>query len=201
MWYNWCDGKFDGISEIAAVLRNKGAVAVVPTETVYGLVGRVNDPACREKIYDLKHRDPAKHLGWFVANTEQLAKAGVKLDGFAAVLAGKFMPGPLTLIVPKDDGSTVGFRIPDHPQLLSLLREVDQPLFQTSANRSGCPNALSCKEAVDMLCGTPDAVADGGDISPEALASTIVDCTGTFPKVIRRGALDLDEFIRSLEVK
>ena len=64
MYYNWCGGSFEGIKEIASILREPGAVAVVPTETVYGLVGRVNDPLCREKIYELKHRDPAKHLGW-----------------------------------------------------------------------------------------------------------------------------------------
>ena len=198
MYYNWRDGSSEGIKEIASILREPGAVAVVPTETVYGLVGRVNDPLCREKIYELKHRDSAKHLGWFVSDTLQLEKYGIRLSGYAALLAEKFMPGPLTLIVKKEDGSTVGFRIPDHPQLLSLLREVGEPLFQTSANRSGSPNALSCAGAVEMLCGTPDAVADGGEIPSDALASTIVDCTGEFPCIIRQGGLDLDEFLQSL---
>ena len=196
--YNWRDGHFDGIAEITAALRCAGGVAVVPTETVYGLVGRVSDPFVREKIYQLKHRDPAKHLGWFVPDLSQLEKSGIHLTGAAARLAEKFMPGPLTLIVKKDDGSTVGFRIPDHPQLLALLREVGEPLYQTSANRSGLPNALSCQEALDMLCGTPDAAADGGNIPSDALASTIVDCTGDFPKVIRQGSLQIDEFLQSL---
>ena len=198
MYYNWCGGSFEGIKEIASILREPGAVAVVPTETVYGLVGRVNDPLCREKIYELKHRDPAKHLGWFVSDTLQLEKNGIRLSGYAALLAEKFMPGPLTLIVRKEDGSTVGFRITDHPQLLALLREVGEPLFQTSANRSGNPHALSCAEAVEMLCGTADAVADGGEIPSDALASTIVDCTGEFPCIIRQGGLNLDEFLQSL---
>ena len=198
MIFNWQDGSFDGIEEIAAILRKLGAVAVVPTETVYGLVGRVNDPACREKIYQLKHRDPAKRLGWFASDLEQLADAGIRLTGAAALLAEKFMPGPLTLIVPDNNGSTVGFRIPDHPQLQALLRAVGEPLFQTSANCSGFPNALSCQEAVDMLCGTPDAVADGGPIAPDALASTIVNCTGDFPEIIRQGGLKIDGFIQTL---
>ena len=198
MYYNWRGGSSEGIKEIASVLRREGTVAVVPTETVYGLVGRVSDSLCREKIYELKHRDPAKHLGWFVSDTFQLEKNGIRLSGYAKLLAEKFMPGPLTLIVKKEDGSTVGFRIPDHPQLLALLREVGEPLFQTSANRSGCPNALSCAEALEMLCGTADAVADGGDIPADALASTIVDCTGEFPVIIRQGGLNLDEFLQSL---
>ena len=198
MYYNWRGGSSEGIKEIASVLRREGTVAVVPTETVYGLVGRVSDSLCREKIYELKHRDPAKHLGWFVSDTFQLEKNGIRLSGYAKLLAEKFMPGPLTLIVKKEDGSTVGFRIPDHPQLLALLREVGEPLFQTSANRSGSPNALSCAEAVEMLCGTADAVADGGEIPSDALASTIVDCTGEFPVIIRQGGLNLDEFLQSL---
>ena len=199
MRFNWRENRFDGLPELAAILRREGATAIVPTETVYGLIGRVSDPACREKIYFLKHRDPAKHLGWFAAGLDQLEKAGVLLEGPARLLAEKFMPGPLTLIVNKKDGSTVGFRIPDHPQLLALLKELDEPLFQTSANRSGYPNALSCQEAEAMLCGSPDAIVDGGDISPDALASTIVDCTGKVPKIIRQGALEVRDFIDSLE--
>jgi L-threonylcarbamoyladenylate synthase len=123
------------IDRAARVIQNGGLVAI-PTETVYGLVGRVSDPFVREKIYQLKHRDPAKHLGWFVPDLSQLEKFGIHLTGAAARLAEKFMPGPLTLIVKKADDTTVGFRITDHPQLLALLREVGEPLYQTSANRS-----------------------------------------------------------------
>ena len=195
MYYNWRDGSSEGIKEIASILREPGAVAVVPTETVYGLVGRVNDPLCREKIYELKHRDPAKHLGWFVPDLAAAEKYGLQLSDAARRLAERFMPGPLTLIVNRADGSTVGFRIPDHPLLLKLLRELEEPLLQTSANRSGFPNALSCAEASAMLCGEPDAVVDGGDILPGALASTIVDCTGETPRIIRQGALDVKDLI------
>ena len=198
MRFDWRENSFEGVPELAAILRREGATAIVPTETVYGLVGRVSDPGCREKIYLLKHRDPAKHLGWFASDLLQLEREGILLEGPARQLAKKFMHGPLTLIVNKNDGSTVGFRIPDHPQLLALLRELDEPLFQTSANRSGFPNALSCQEAEAMLCGSPDAVVDGGNISPDALASTIVDCTGPMPRVIRQGALNVQDFIDSL---
>ena len=196
MKFNWQNGSFDGIKEIADILRKEGAVAVVPTETVYGLVGRAADPACREKIYQLKHRDPAKHLGLFAADFEQLEKAGIRLEGVAKELAAQFMPGPLTLIVRKADDTTVGFRIPAHPQLQALLKEVGEVLFQTSANRSGFPNALSCTEAVNALCGEADAAADGGDIPADALASTIVDCTGDVPVIIRQGGLKIDDFIQ-----
>ena len=198
MRLNWRGKRFEGVPELASLLRRKGAVVLVPTETVYGLAGRISDPECRERICLLKHRDPAKHLGWFASNFSQLEKAGVILAGPARILAEKFMPGPLTLIVNKKDGSTVGFRIPDHPQLLALLEELDEPLYQTSANRSGFPNALSCQEAEAMLCGSPDAVVDGGAIPADAQASTIVDCTAPFPRIIRQGALEVKDFIDSL---
>ena len=196
MRFDW-SGKPEraGISEIARILRRSGAVALLPTETVYGLTGRVSDPLCRQRIMDLKHRDPAKHLGWFVSDLAQLEKYGITLTGKAAELAGRFCPGPLTLIVDRNDGTTVGFRIPDHPLLLALLRELDEPLLQTSANRSGCPNALNVDEALSMLSGTPDAVADAGAIAPDAQASTIVDCTAGHLRVIRQGMLRVDEFL------
>jgi L-threonylcarbamoyladenylate synthase len=183
----------------AELLKKEGCVLLVPTETVYGLVCAWDDRTARQNIYQLKHRSPAKLFAAFVPDlsvAEILCGRTLPLN--ARKLAEKFMPGPLTLIVKKEDGSTVGFRIPDHPQLLALLREVGEPLFQTSANRSGSPNALSCAEAVEMLCGTADAVADGGDIPADALASTIVDCTGEYPVIIRQGGLNLDEFLQSL---
>ena len=78
---------------------------------------------------------------------------------------------------------------------MEALRELDEPLLQTSANRSGCPNALNVDEALSMLSGTPDAVADAGAIAPDAQASTIVDCTAGHLRVIRQGMLRVDEFL------
>lgn len=182
----------------ADILRRKGAVVLLPTETVYGLTGRAADPECREKIVTLKHRDPAKHIGWFVSSLRQLEERGYFLDRTAKLLAERFMPGPLTLIVKHRDGHTTGFRIPSHPQLLELLKELDEPLLQTSANRSGMPDALDCAAALEMLDGEPDAAIDGGAIPPGAKGSTIVDCTGEKPVILRQGALYTDDFLSSI---
>ena len=186
------------IPELVRILRRPGAVAVVPTETVYGLIGRVSDPACREKIYALKHRDGAKPLGWFLASPSELDRQGFLLSPAARRLVENYMPGPLTVIARRAGGGTTGFRIPDHPLLRILLEELGEPVFQTSANRSGFPNALSCSEALAMLEGAPDASADGGDIPSDALASTVVDCTGAAPVILRRGALELDDFLKKI---
>ena len=199
MLFDWRSADAAGsIPELARILRRPGAVAVVPTETVYGLAGRVSDPACREKIYALKHRDDAKPLGWFFSSPGELTRHGIVLNASAGRLVREFMPGPLTVIARRAGGGTVGFRIPDHPLLLMLLKELGEPLFQTSANRSGFPDALSCADASAMLDGTPDAVVDGGPIAPDALASTVVDCSGPVPRILRRGALDLDGFLKNL---
>ena len=187
------------IPELARILRRPGAVAVVPTETVYGLVGRVSDSACRARIYALKHRDDAKPLGRFFSAPDEPEKYGIVLDAAARRLVRGFMPGPLTVIAPCAAGGTAGFRIPAHPLLLALLRELGEPLFQTSANRSGSPNALTCADAAAMLTGRPDAVVDGGPVPPDALASTVIDCSGPVPRILRRGALDLDDFLKNLQ--
>ncbi len=166
-----------------------GAVVLVPTETVYGLVCRADDAAARQRIYDLKDRDATKPLGWFVAEPGQLAEHGVLLDGLPAELAAKYCPGPITIIAPVQGGGTVGFRIPDHPFMLALLRRIGCPLAQTSANHSGHPNVLTVPAALAELSGELPLAVDGGAIAPDALASTVVDATGSSPKVLRQGAL------------
>ena len=172
-----------------AALAVPGAVILVPTETVYGLVCRADDAAAIRRIYDLKDRDSSKPLGWFVADWRSLSGFGVRLEGLPAELAGKYCPGPITIIAPKQDGGTVGFRIPDHPFVLELLRRVGCPLAQTSANHSGHPNALTVGQALAELSGDLSLAVDGGPISADALASTVVDATSASPRVLRQGAL------------
>ena len=177
------------VAEAAAVLRRPGTVVLVPTETVYGLVCRASDEAARKRIYELKHREASKPLALFTADWRKLD--GVRLEGLPAALAEKYCPGPITIIAPGVDGGTVGFRIPDHPFILKLLRELDFPLASTSANLSGQPNVLTVAEALAQLRGEPDLAIDGGAIAPGALASTVVDATGTTPRILRQGALQL----------
>jgi len=172
-----------------AALAVPGAVILVPTETVYGLVCRADDAAAVRRIYNLKDRDSSKPLGWFAADWRSLAGFGVRLEGLPAELAGKYCPGPITIIAPKQDGGTVGFRIPDHPFVLELLRRIGCPLAQTSANHSGHPNALTVGRALAELSGDLSLAVDGGAISADALASTVVDATSASPRVLRQGAL------------
>ncbi|MBR2509722.1 MAG: threonylcarbamoyl-AMP synthase [Lentisphaeria bacterium] len=180
------------ISECVKVLHN-GGVILLPTETVYGLVCRFEDKNAEEKIYQLKHRPSEKRLSVFVDDTAKLEKFGVKLNGLATDLAKEYCPGAITIISERNSDSSLGFRIPDHEFVLQLLGAVDFPLSSTSANRSGMPNVLSIDEALAELDGEVDIVIDGGRISADSLASTVVDTRGTKAVILRQGALIIND--------
>jgi L-threonylcarbamoyladenylate synthase len=119
-------------------------------------------------------------------------------------LAGRFWPGPLTLVVPKrpslpeqvSSGSTVGVRMPDHPVTLALMRQTG-PLAVTSANRSGSASSVSAQEVLAQLGGRIPLILDGGQ-APGGSSSTVVDCTGPEPKILRPGPISLDEILEAL---
>ena len=180
--------------EVCRILKQPGAVVLVPTETVYGLIARADDPAAQERIFELKHRSGNKRLGWFIGNWRKLSSYGVVLEGLPGQLAEEFCPGALTIIAPCANGSTLGFRVPDSPLLLKILEKMDVPLVQTSANASGMPDAVSCEDALNQLSGTLDCAVDGGEIPPGRVASTVVDATGKQIKILRQGAVDLQKW-------
>ena len=173
--------------QIAAVLRQPGAVALVPTETVYGLICRASDQDAIEKIKHLKHRDQAKFFGWFIRDCAFPEKYGLVFSDTAKRLAEKHFPGALTLIVSKTDGSTQAVRIADHPLIQNLQELMDEPLVQTSANASGMPDALSLEQALLQLDGEPDIACDGGGLPVGASGSTVVDAVKNPPIILRQG--------------
>ena len=162
------------------VLRRDDGVLLVPTETVYGLVCDASHEAARAKIYEMKRRPASKLLTLFFASRQAVEAAFPAMPETAKRFAAAFCPGPVTLIVPDGDAFT-GFRIPDHPALLNLLKAYGRPLASTSANLSGQPPAHTVDEALASLAFPPDGVLDGGAIPPESAASTVI-------KVERDGA-------------
>ncbi|MDD3885394.1 MAG: L-threonylcarbamoyladenylate synthase [Victivallaceae bacterium] len=176
----------------AAALGEPGAVLLMPTETVYGLIARVGDKVAEKRIYELKGRSSQKPLGWFLPDWRNADRFGVVMTPAAIKLAARFCPGALTLIVPSKSGVAIGFRVPDHPLFAELFTLIDFPLVQTSANRSGAPNAVDCDSALQMLAGSPELVIDGGAIPIDALASTVVNAVNDPPVVLRQGAVKID---------
>ena len=180
---------------VVFALRQPGGVALVPTETVYGLIARAGDTTAEKRIFELKHRNASKRVGWFVGDWRKLSKSGVILDGWPEKLASLYCPGALTIIARCANGSTQGFRVPDSELLLKVLEKMDVPLLQTSANASGMPDARSCQEALSQLAGDVDCAVDGGIIPGDAQASTVVDATEERIKILRQGKIDLQNLL------
>jgi L-threonylcarbamoyladenylate synthase len=189
--------KSDDIGEIidscVEALKLPGAVLLVPTETVYGLVCRWDDKAAVERIYELKGREKYKLLALFVDSVDTLKKFDFYLNENAEKLASTLCPGALTVVVPTPAGNTLGFRIPDHPFVLELLQKTAYPLASTSANHSGEANALDVEAALAMLDGEPDVVVDGGAIPSDRQASTVVMALDDGLKILRNGPISEDQ--------
>ena len=170
------------------LLSKSGTVLLAPTETVYGLICAADDNAARERIYQLKHRPQNKMLANFVPSIDMVRQTVGFVPEVAEKIAECFCPGPVTLVIPDGNGSTYGFRIPDHPFMLALLRAYGKTLASTSANLSGEPAALSVPEALRSLDGEVDLAIDGGTIPADSLASTVIMVNADNSwKILRQG--------------
>lgn len=178
-------------------LMTPGAVVLVPTETVYGLICRWDDQAAIDRIYELKDRDRSKLLAMFARDYRMAQQYGLLPNPRLERLVRHFCPGPLTVIGRTAAGGTLGLRFPDHPLILALLREIDFPLASTSANRSGRPNALTVEQALEELTGDVTLAVDGGPIAADALASTVVSLVDGC-KILRPGPIAEAELAKVL---
>ncbi len=191
----------------ADVLRYDGLVAF-PTDTVYGVGAVVFREAVVSRLYPLKGRSADKAIAVLIGGPEDLGRVAAVVPAEARRLAEVFWPGALTLVLPKRPEvpeavsryETVGVRVPDLAVTRALLAAAG-PLAVTSANRSGEPAAVTAAEALAVLEGRINLLIDGGPC-PGGMASTVVDCTASPPRVLREGpigaaaiaaALGLDE--------
>lgn len=180
----------EAASEALRALAVPGSVILLPTETVYALVAVHGDKLAAERIFALKRRPENRKLGCFAPGIDALD--GVEMPEKARVLAERYWPGAMTLILPCTGGDTLGVRIPDHPLLLEILRQSKKLLVQTSANISGAPDARDCRAALEMLDGEVDLAVDGGALPENAKGSTIVDFRDGTPKIVRQGNLNIE---------
>lgn len=174
----------------------KNKILCVPTDTVYGLLALPSVDLAR-KVAQIKGRASEKPFALFVSSLERLERENVEITALARILAKRFWPGPLTMVLPGREGcpcavnGTVGARCPGYPFLLNLLNESGGLLINTSVNRSGEPAVHSLETVIDVLENV-DLVLDIGTIPPRP-ASTVVDCTGDRPIVLREGAIPREE--------
>ena len=171
-----------------------GNVIAAPTETVYGLMALWQSDSARQEIYRLKHRPADKRLQMLAPDVETAIRAGLKPNDMLQKIANAFWPGPLTVIVEANNGDTIGLRIPNHPLILKLLRELGEPLAATSANLSGTPAAVTPSDAVANLDGRPALLIDGGKVTVTGGASsTVVSIVGGTITILRQGPITLQD--------
>lgn len=191
---------------VVDVLR-EGGVAVLPTDSVYGIccAATSGNPA-HGRIFDIKRRDRAQTLPWFIAEASDLARYGRDVPAWAMRLAERYWPGALTVVVrasdevppeyaqPAEGGATIALRVPGSALDRAVVRALGVPLAQTSANTHGAPSATSGSSVEPQIVDAADLTLDGGE-APVGVASTIVDATRPEPCVLREGALTRDEVL------
>ena len=175
------------IREAAGLLRRGGLVAF-PTETVYGLGANLQDPQAIQELYQVKQRPFEKRATLHIADFRQVEAERVLVSPLAWELMRQFWPGPLTVVLGRHDGSTIGFRMPAHPVALALLEEAAVPVVASSANRSGQPPPVTAEQVLKAFSEKIDAVLDGGP-APTGVSSTVVDLSSEPPRILREGAL------------
>ena len=182
----------------ACDLLDKGELVAFPTETVYGLGADATNPEAVARIYQAKGRPAFNPLIAHVANRDAAMREGV-FDDAAQRLAGRFWPGPLTLVTPvaaqcsvselaRAGLDSVGLRCPSHPVALALLAAFGRPVAGPSANRSGHVSPTTAGHVLGDLSGRIAAVIDAGP-TPVGIESTIVGCFDERAVLLRPGVI------------
>ncbi len=184
-------------------MKNNELVAF-PTDTVYGLGALISSSSAIEQLYAVKGRDTAKAIAVLVGDIAALAQVASSMGELAERLAERFWPGPLTLVVNRRPDlpvnlsplPTIGVRMPDHLVALELLNCAG-PMAVTSANLSGAANTTTAQQVFDQLQGRIPMILDGGQ-TPGGQPSTVVDCTGEQPIILRQGPISFNQLQTAL---
>ncbi|MCF2617222.1 threonylcarbamoyl-AMP synthase [Oscillibacter valericigenes] len=190
----------DKISAAAKILREGGLVGI-PTETVYGLAANGLDETAVKRIFEAKGRPQDNPLILTIPGQQWLPRYCKDIPPLAYVLARKFWPGPLTMIlkcrtdvVPSIITAgldTVAMRCPNHPVTLAIIREAGIPVAAPSANTSGRPSCTTAQDVLEDMDGKIEGVVDGGPCTV-GVESTILDLTCDPPRLLRPGGLPLE---------
>ncbi len=194
----------DQVERAVSVLRNGGVIAM-PTDTLYALVVAAGDASAVRRVFEVKGRQEGRPLPLFVSGFEMASRIA-DVSEVAEKLALRFWPGQLTVVVPKRKdyqsealaGSrTVGLRVPDNTIARAVVEALDEPVTGTSANLSGGPDPVTADNVSKQLGERVDLILDGGPCA-HGIGSTIVDCSGDQPVILREGAVSSEAVFAAL---
>jgi L-threonylcarbamoyladenylate synthase len=206
----------DALKTAAEILK-AGHLVAFPTETVYGLGADANNESAVSKIYQVKGRPQDHPLIVHVADWQSMGEWAEEIPDFAIDLARAFWPGPMTLILKRSElakdfitggQNTVGIRVPNQTLALQLLSEFSKlggkGVAAPSANRFGQVSpttAQAVQEELSAFLNNEDSILDGGPC-PVGIESTIIDCTSATPRILRPGAITIEDIngVTGLEV-
>ena len=195
------------IARAAACLRAGGLVAF-PTETVYGLGAHALDSVAVGRIFVAKERPSSDPLIVHIAALDQIAPLVSRIPESALQLAGRFWPGPLTMVLPRSEVvpdvvtaglGSVAIRVPAHPVARALLIAARIPVAAPSANLFARPSPTRASHVLDDLDGRIDMILDGGS-TDVGVESTVIDLTGSVAMVLRPGAVSVEALREVLDV-
>lgn len=183
-------------TEIIIILR-RGGIGVMPTDTIYGLVGQALKPETVKRIYKVRRRSPDKPLIVLISSVSELKKFGVKLTANDEKFLNKYWPGELSVIMPclnlkykylHRGTKTLAFRLPKKKSVLEILK-MTGPLVAPSANPEGLPPAKDLKEAEEYFDEKVDFYFGHGELS--APASTLIRLSDGQAEVLRQGKVKI----------
>ena len=185
----------------AAALLQSGEVVGIPTETVYGLAADARNVDAVHRIFEAKGRPQDNPLIVHIADFDQIYDIADEVPPEAKALADAYWPGPMTIILPKQDTipmvtsgglNTVGIRFPSHPMARAIIRAAGVPLAAPSANLSGRPSTTTAQHVMEDLNGKIAAVVDGGPCAV-GVESTVISLCGDIPRLLRPGGISLEQ--------
>ncbi len=189
--------KVEQIEEMAQILENDGVISV-PTDTVFGVCARINSQIAYNKLLEVKKRPLNKAFPVMCANKEQIKNIAI-VDEIAEKLIKAFMPGPITLVLEKNNKlpryvtngkDTIAVRMATSKEIEKLITKIGSPIFMTSANQSGQPECTNLDE-IEKVCPLLDGMMEGEVFY--SIGSTIVDCRTKEIEILREGPISFEE--------
>ncbi|PZC50455.1 MAG: L-threonylcarbamoyladenylate synthase [Chloroflexi bacterium] len=186
--------------ELGVEILGKGGLLAYPTDTVYGLGADFSNEMAVKNVVKIKNRKETMGFPLLLSKSDMLPLVAENISPVAWPLIENFWPGPLTLILPKTGAvpdvvsggrATVAVRVPDHAVPRVLSEWLGRPIVGTSANITGFPSLESSNQVTSQIGDLVDLVIEGSSLG--RLESTIIDLTDIRPKIVRRGAVPVEE--------